>query len=181
MLRLKAEGCLSRLGGLFPSCGNSFVPMKPEQLAAVEHRLGHWLPEDYKAFASIYGNSRFDHLVGQRVSPGRTVFVSSFYGGDGELDDACKISWAIRVYEGRMPATVIPIAECAEQGEICLGVSGLEAEKVYFWDRSQEWAALEEECLREGRVFPPETRFQNMTKLADSFEGFLCGLEIIDE
>lgn len=175
MLNQATESCISRLGGLFPSFGSSFVPLRLEQLAALEDRVGV-LPEDYRAFILIYGNSRFDHLVGKRFPPDRTVFVSSFYGGEGDVDAACTLAWAMKVYEGRMPTSAIPIAECAEQGEICLVVSGSERGKIYFWDRSNEWVASEDKTAT-----LPEIQFQNMTKLADSFGDFMCGLEVIDE
>ncbi len=61
----------------------------------------------------------------------------SFYGiHDGpkvdRLDSACE------VYDERIPADLIPIADDANGNAICIGWTGEREVKIYFWDHEDE-------------------------------------------
>jgi SMI1 / KNR4 family (SUKH-1) len=77
-----------------------------------------------------------------------------------------------------MPETIIPIGDDGIAGQICLGIKGAEAGKVYYWDQQNE--PLDEEDYLEdyGEPRPPEAMFQNVHLIAESFEDFLRRLEV---
>jgi hypothetical protein len=180
MLNTKLEAALTALGHVSPASGDSFQPLRLEEMSAMESKVGGTLSEDYRLFGSRYGKSSFNNLVGYKLPNKRTIFSSSFYGGGKDTDDVYHINWAIRAYEGRMPSTVIPIAECGEQGEICLCVSGTEYGEVFFWDRKREYTASEEDSQRLSKEELLRIQFQHLTHLTDSFETFLSRLVVVD-
>lgn len=53
-------------------------------------------------------------------------------------DEGYNMSWALDMYEGRMPEEFIPIADDPGGNLICLGIKGTYYENIYFWDHEQE-------------------------------------------
>jgi hypothetical protein len=179
MLDTKLEAILAGLGHVSPASGEAFQPLGLEEISAIQTQVGGILPEEYRVFVSSYGKSSFNHLVGYELPNKRMIFISSFYGSEKESNDVFSINWAMRVYEGRMPSTVIPIAECGEQGEICLCLSGAEYGNVFFWDRNKECGPSEQFAgIRTEDLL--QLQFQYLTHLADSFITFLSRLVVVE-
>lgn len=181
MLTTKLEQLLTVIGHLSPAHGGTFHPLTVEEIAEIEKRRDGHLPEEYQSFVLQYGSSAFNRMVRYPATSGRTIFPDVFYGGGEDPDSVFHINWALDMYEDRMPSTLIPIADCSEQGLICLGVKGAESGKTFFWDRNLEWGATQDSLQLEGKPIPSDLQFQNLTLLADTFFGFLSGLEVADD
>lgn len=182
----------AKLGGIKPVVGKTFSPMTASELANIEKRLGVLLPEGYRNFLTAYGASSFNGaspenpwIVYRSLTPlpphisktGKGLF-DAFYGGKKKGRDAYSLSARIKFYSGRMPDSIIPIGDDGGAGQICLGISGKEAGKVYYWDQQNE--PLDEEDYLEdyGEPRPPAAMFQNVHLIANSFEDFLQRLEV---
>lgn len=174
------------LGGIVPH-----DPMTEEELVAIETDLGQPLPEDYRGFVRTYGGASFGELVqfqlleDEPVHPVKSLLgvpipryengpLSHFYGsktGNQSLAES------IEALKGRMPDTMIPIADDGAGNQICLGIKGQERGKVYYWDHHND--PDEQEYLEDyGTPMPPEVKFQNVYLIAESFEDFLRRLEV---
>lgn len=173
---------LQRVGGLRPIVGDGFLPLSASELADVEELIGTTLPDTYRAFLLCYGASAFRRLVQFRsivplpphISRNGTDYIDALYGMEPETYNLKK---SIRIFKGRMPGSVIPIGSNGGGNQICLGVSGEERGKVFYWDRHNEFD--EEEYLEDHEPpVPPELLHQNVHLVADSFEDFLQRLEI---
>ena len=63
-----------------------------------------------------------------------------------------------------MPESLIPLGDDGRGNQICLGVSGDETGKVFYWDHNNEWD--EEDYFADyGEPMPEEVRFQNRTPI----------------
>lgn len=165
--------------------GGTPTPLGGEELAGIEAAVGDRLPDHYRDFAQTYGAVSFGHLIQFRLDNAVPLFaagkslryeaapLSHFYGaGTGPQGLAKKI----RLYKGRMPDTLIPVADDGGGNQICLGVAGADRGKVYYWDHNNEW---DEDDYEEdyGTPMPPEAKFQNVYLVVDSFDAFLLRLE----
>jgi len=81
---------------------------------------------------------------------------------------------------GRMPSTIIPIADDGGGNQICIGIKGGEQGKIYYWDHNNEWDE-EDYLLDHGRPMPPEVKFQNVHLIASSFVDFISRLETLEK
>ena len=151
------EQCLANLGHLKPIIGNEFHSITTDEMTTFEDCLSCSLPAGFRHFALKYGCCTFVNLVGYKLNPESTIYVSAFYGGDSEPNDTFRLRSVFDLYEGRLPPNMMPIADCAEQGEICLGIRNSELGKVYFWNREDSPIELE-----------------------NSFTDFICNL-LVDE
>jgi hypothetical protein len=172
-MRKVIENKLSLLGGVVP-IGKAFVPVADEELNAIETALGVALPGDYREFFQKYGAWAFGALVQFQPIEGEIGPLSGFYGS--KIAGTNSLMRNVEMYQGRMPETIIPIADDGGGNQICLGVKGKERGKVYYWDHHNEWD--EEDYLEEhGKPMPPEVKFQNVHLIAESFEDFIRRLE----
>jgi hypothetical protein len=185
------QALFKRLGGIKPVASDKFIPMTEVEIAAVEEDRGVRLPEAYRRFLTTYGASTFNgaspdnpFIVFRPLTPlppqfkGSNGLFDAFYGAEREAHDGYSLRVRIRFYSGRMPESIIPIGDDGGAGQICLGVKGAEAGKVYYWEQQNE--ALDEEDYLEdyGEPRPPEAMFQNVHLVAKSFEDFLQRLEV---
>ena len=60
-------------------------------------------------------------------------------------------------------------------------MAGSEYGKVYFWNRAEGWEGEADDFRRQGRIYPEELKFQNVTLLAGSFDDFILKLVSIEE
>ncbi|MDZ7386770.1 MAG: SMI1/KNR4 family protein [candidate division KSB1 bacterium] len=189
-MKREIENRFPLLGGIVP-IGNTFVPVSEEELHSIETALGVALPNDYREFVQKYGASAFGESVQFRLMQADPVHpvesllgtpitryeegpLSAFYGG--KEAGTYSLAKEIAVYEGRMPDTMIPIADDGGGNQICLGIKGKERGKVYYWDHHNEWD--EQDYLEDyGEPMPPEAKFQNVYLIAESFEDFIRRLE----
>lgn len=190
-LHMDMQALFARLGGIKGVGGDKLNPMAEAEIAAFEKQLGVRLPEPYRKFLAIYGASTFNgaspdnpYIVFRSLRPlpphitkSDKALFDAFYGGEKDERDPHGLRVRIRFFLGRMPESIIPIGDDGGAGEICLGIKGAEAGKVYYWDQANE--PLDEEDYLEdyGEPRPPEAMFQNVHLIADSFEDFLRRLE----
>jgi hypothetical protein len=162
------------LGGIVP-IGKTFVPVTEEEMKSIEADLGVSLPSDYRDLLTTYGAASFGKLVEYRTGFGKAP-LSHFYGSK---DGKQSLSKRINTYKGRMPDTLIPIADDGGGDQICLGIKGEEQGKIYYWDHENEW---DEEDYQEehGSEMPLEAKFQNVQPIAGSFIDFINMLEARD-
>jgi hypothetical protein len=183
---LNIKTTFDKLGGLRPVVGDTFIPVTEAEVVAVEDRLSVRLPEPYRSFLMTYGASAFNECVEFRPvvrfppelsSSGKGPF-SLFYGSEAPAHEGYGLLRRMRFFSGRIPDTLLPIADDGMVDQICLGVRGTEAGKVYFWDLQNE-PLTEEEYLEDyGEPMPFEEKFRNVYLIAESFEDFLRRLEV---
>lgn len=176
----------------FPLLGGVLThdPMSEEELIAIENKLGESLPDDYRDFVKTYGGASFGGytefglMEDQPIHPVPSLLgipiprydrapFSHFYGSKAGNQS---LAGVIEALKGRMPDTMIPIADDGGGHQICLGIKGKERGKVYYWDHHNEWDEQDylEDC---GEPMPPEAKFQNVYLIAESFEDFIRRLE----
>jgi hypothetical protein len=186
------QALFARLGGIRPVGGDKIMPMTEAEIAAVEEELGSRLPAGYRKFLATYGASTFNgaspdnpYIVFCTLKPlpphitkSDKALFNAFYGAERDAQDGNSLRVRIRFFKGRMPESIIPIGDDGGAGQICLGIKGAEAGKVYYWDQAHE--PLDEEDYLEdyGEPRPPEAMFQNVHLIAESFEDFLRRLEV---
>ena len=134
-----------------------------------EARLRQWeasegisLPDDYRTFLLETNGGRpkqrcFDYA--DESGPYTDGAIQAFHGIHGEtynrLDKIAETSKAV------VPGSFLPIASDSFGNSICLGISGPERGKVYFFD---------EEGASDGE---PEENRTHLHRIADSFREFL--------
>ncbi|MEW4452008.1 SMI1/KNR4 family protein [Bremerella sp. JC817] len=185
----------SRLGGIKGIEGDELTPATHSEITDVEKQIGVCLPKAYRQFLLTCGASTFNgaspdnpHIVfcsknplPSHISETSKGLFDAFYGGKRDESDPYSLQVRIQCFTGRMPESIIPIGDDGGAGQICLGIKGNEAGKVYYWDQANE--PLDEEDYLEdyGVPRPPEAMFQNVYEIADSFGDFLQRLEIMEE
>lgn len=141
---------------------NQFGKLDERRLWNFEKRIGARLPEDYRGFLMEHNGGKpvpsdFSISTEQWTSLHHVLGLHdghSYLSLEGDYED----------YLSRMPASIIPIADDSFGNAICIGISGTEAGKVYFWDHELEGAEDE------------QPYFGNITLIADSFTKFLESL-----
>ena len=182
MLNSTIANQIETLGGIMPTQDDGYAPLSEQDVTEIETHFGNRLPPDYRAFVSEYGRGMFANLVRCDIGSDRFVYVGIFYG-DGENDtDPSHFRWALRMLCYRMPTSLMPIVDTSGgEGQICLGMTGGEYGKIYFWDRSEGWEGEAEDYRRQGKSYPEELKFQNVTLLANSFSKFILSLVSVEE
>jgi hypothetical protein len=139
------------------------IPVKKEDVQAVEEFMQCELPKDYLEFVSKYGGYGPDSAIFpiEPYSGGSSGSIGVFSGighreGYNLLED-CKD------YRGRVPAHLLPIAENGMGSLICLSLTGPDTGYVYFWDHHED-----------SGEDPPDT--SNLHLIAKSFDAFIESL-----
>jgi len=132
------------------------------------------LPDEYRDFLFKYGEVDFKKDISYTPMEGLAEFIVNFYGmnqNDFYLGDA------IESYGGRMPSAIIPIAECADGNQICIGVEGDNHGKVYLWNHEQELEAFK--MLNPEKKSPSiEEYWENISLISNTFYEFIFSFEI---
>ncbi|MCH8620574.1 SMI1/KNR4 family protein [Undibacterium sp. TS12] len=167
--------------------------MLPENVIAFERQLDCRLDDVYREFLLSYGASTFagksvDHPhVGFRsiqtlpahITSTKLALFNAFYGDDQLPAYSLLVRHAF--YLGRLPQSMIPIADDGGAGQICLGISGEDKGKIFYWDQRHE-AQCEEDYMEDfGEPRPPEALRQNLYLVALTFIDFLKQLELMPE
>jgi cell wall assembly regulator SMI1 len=123
------------------------------------------LPAEYREFLMNYN--------GGYPEPDAFRFMGSEDGSSvdrflslaaGELSD---LRQYLKIYRGRVPGSFLPIAHDPGGNLLCIGTTGGEFGKVYFWDHEKEADGVAPDM-------------SNMYLVADSFSDFLQRLYSID-
>ncbi|MCZ7646129.1 MAG: ankyrin repeat domain-containing protein [Planctomycetota bacterium] len=120
-----------------PKITKSGKPIDEHELVAFEKRLGVELPQGYRKFLLKHNGgcpkpSKFDYLDhGKKRASDVKCFIP-LVGGEYNL--AYYLDWRA----GRLPEDYLPIGEDYFGNLVCLGLSGKERGKLYFWDHDQE-------------------------------------------
>jgi hypothetical protein len=179
--------------GLKPLYGN-YRPMSADEIAQLEQAMGGSLPDDYKSFISKFGCSHFgrckmvvrpitppprrefDHETGRRISRADTddFFNFSVFLGGGDKEEY-RLLLEFELFRDRIPESVFPFADDLGGSVYCLGVTGKDREKVYYWSFSDD--RVPEDYTEQGLPVPENILYLNMTLVANSFTDFVNRLE----
>jgi cell wall assembly regulator SMI1 len=115
-----------------------FPPTNEAAIRQFEVQLNVDLPSTYRSFLLDYNGGRplraeFP-ITGDPLNPSGTI--NWFFGiHDGQHYDVRR---AYSVYQNRVPANFLPIAEDPGGNLICLSIAGNDYGVVYFWDHDYE-------------------------------------------
>ncbi|MED0776612.1 SMI1/KNR4 family protein [Bacillus velezensis] len=111
-----------------------------KEIKAFEDEFKINLDEQYKEFVLRYGGSSiqadnvlFPVLEQNPLASNNLLRLGLFYGFGVDDKDFDVKSMNV-TYEEQMPDWIIPIADSDGGDQVCLGVKGEAAGKVYFWD-----------------------------------------------
>lgn len=148
------------------SLEDSCPPVGEEEIKRVEDLLSMDFPESYRRFLLEHNGGRPSrdrfpirgHPLSKEGMVNRLLCIK-----DG---DDYSITWAMSMYEGRVPRHFLVIGKDPGGNNICLSVAGEDCGKVYFWDHEEEVAEGE------------EPGYENVYVIADSFDQFLASLRV---
>lgn len=182
---------VERLGGILGVGGGPLAPMDTAEIQQLEQELGCRFPKAYREFLATYGASRFNgespdnpYVVFRSLMPMPSQFegdigmLDALYGGQADESDPYSIRVRARYCAGRIPACLVPIGDDGGTGQICLGISGEHAGKIYYWDQLNEPQNDESDGETPTRT---RTSFANTNQIAESFEDFLQRLEFMKD
>jgi cell wall assembly regulator SMI1 len=132
-------------------------PASPELIAQLEARIGHALPDDYRAYLLGQDGGRLDSNDGAV----NTVF------GLGDVPDWASMWAVLDTYRGRVPAWLLPVADDEYGNLYAISLRPGDFGSVWFWDHEEE--------ADEGE--PPSE--ENLTWKSGSWVGFLQGLAAV--
>ena len=117
---------------------DGYAPLNAKALDDFERSNGVKLPDDYRAFllSSNGGRPRPDRFVYLRDGEADRSAVACFLGIHGGEHN--RLDRDLKIYRGRLPGSLLPIATDPFGNVIALGLAGAEAGKVYFWDHELE-------------------------------------------
>jgi cell wall assembly regulator SMI1 len=131
-------------------------PASPELVARLEQQLGRALPPEYRDYLLAQDGGRLDNND-RHVN---TVF------GLGEVPDWASMWRKLNVYEGRVPAWLLPVAYDDGGNLYAVSLRPEDFGTVWFWDHEGEPEYDDD---------PPTE--DNIELVAKDWAGFLAGLE----
>lgn len=152
------------------------------EVNAIEQKYNITLPDEYKNYLMNCGEITFENDV--NYSPAKdypwttnesSEKIINFYGLE---NNQFSLQKAIKTYIGRMPSSIIPIAECPGGNQICICTSGNDFGKVYLWNHEQELEALK--MLYPNKNYPSIDRYwDNVYFTAESLLDFIDSFYIV--
>lgn len=126
-------------------------PLGESELSRVEASLGVSIPEGYRNFLlATDGGKPVDYMVTPKLG------VTKFLG-------ARQIAEHRKRLRGRIPETVLPIADAAGGNRVCISIAPDEVGAIYLWDHELEPSGAEK---------APE-------RIAASFDDFVAQLRVL--
>ncbi|MDC0710477.1 SMI1/KNR4 family protein [Stigmatella sp. ncwal1] len=103
----------------------------------LQHGLG--LPGRYREFllATNGGRPERDLFMIEGLPENSLGRIHLFLGLNDPIE-SCNLGWNLRVFEGRIPAWLLPIATTEGADKICLATAGDDLGGVFFWDAYAE-------------------------------------------
>ena len=185
------DAIISKLGGMKAAIGLELCPMTEDEVVEVEHDIGGKFPDAYRAFLKTYGacvlkGESIDNpyivfrpleKIPSHISSDGKGLIEVFYGGMVSGRDSFSLKARAKFYSGRIYPKLFPIGDDGGVGQLCIGISGEFAGKIYYWDRQNE-ALSEEEYFKDyGEPRPEDALLQNTYLVAADFLDFLNRLE----
>ncbi|MGM0554959.1 MAG: SMI1/KNR4 family protein [Myxococcota bacterium] len=125
---------------------NPHGPVTDGQLQIVEEFLGVNLPRDYRTFLLEHnGGEPEPNVVRWGEASDSSDIVREFYGVHRGPSHA-NLIWTTKVFAGRIPERMIPIADDPFGNQYCLALTRGRG-KVFFWDHELEGSEDEDEPL----------------------------------
>lgn len=140
--------------------------LKELVLARLEKRLGQRLPAGYREFMLKFNGGEPESNSFSVAAIGEAG-INVFFSIRGRATDG-DLETEIETTKGRMPSTLIPIADAEGGNLLCLCMDQRENGSIYYWDHEEE--THEDEG---------PTR-SNLYKIADSFGDFWKLMEKFD-
>lgn len=171
-IKEKLHQTFLRLGGI-EAARDVPHPMPSEELNRIEEQIGAVIPGAFRDFLLEIGAASFGAVCNIRPTQSLPSHISLFglsvfFGADCE--QSYSLSSQIRSYAGRVPETMIPIADNLFGDRYCLGTKGAHKGKIFFWDHENEY---DPEMCHAGQGHS----WQNVYLIADSFEDLLNRME----
>jgi hypothetical protein len=138
-------------------------PLDESVLAEHERAWGFKLPADYRAFLLRYNGGYPDPDVFRFKDSTKGSSVDRFLGIHGREHN--NLLTYLKLYEGRVPANLFPVAHDPGGNLILVSTSGPDFGRIYFWDHELE--------ADEGE----EPGYSNVTPIADGFDDFVNNLK----
>lgn len=134
-------------------------PLDEKKIAAAEKKMGIKLPEDYRQFLLKNNGGRPDPanfpIRGLENNPFGGIH---FFGGIGDNIESVNIDWSYKIFRGRIPKNLLPIASDPMGNLICLSLGVEDQGTVYYWDHDDEHSS---------------PTYRNVYFIASSFPPFL--------
>ncbi len=142
----------------------SFPLVAENEIDQAATRLGIKLPADYRSFLLNQngGKPSPNEFQMQISSPNNKGILTRLFGIC--KDDRYDLESVAKRYQGRVPKYLLAIGQDPGGNLICLAVSGVNANKIFFWEHEEE--------AEEGE--PPTEK--NLTLIANNFASFVAQL-----
>jgi cell wall assembly regulator SMI1 len=157
---------------------NTRGPARADSIQKCEEYLGVVLPNDYRHFLLQYDggcpseeNDYYPRC--DDVFEGSSILVFFPLSEDvssGEEEET--VLSTVETYHNRIPDSLLPIADDGLGNKYCIGISGENRGKVFFWDHEMERDALITTSAGEN-----QDNWNNITFVCDSFEQFIDRLQ----
>lgn len=154
--------------GITPVGSNTFSPFSLEDIKKIEMTINFELPEPYKAFLMKYGQSMFV-IESDSAIVSKPVNYCCFFSLDELLS-------AIEYLKETLPESIIPIGDDSGDIVLCLGVSGVDAGRMYVHNNGWGWHADAEKYLENGQSVPSSIRYHTVEEVARSFSDFVSNM-----
>ncbi|NTX00483.1 SMI1/KNR4 family protein [Myxococcus sp. CA040A] len=110
-------------------------PLSEETVQLFEAQHGIKLPRQFREFLLATNGGRPERdlfqIDGFKGNPHGRIHL--FFGLHDPVE-SCNLDWNLRVFEGRIPAWLLPIATTEGADKVCLATSGGDEGGIYYWD-----------------------------------------------
>ncbi|QSQ20701.1 SMI1/KNR4 family protein [Pyxidicoccus parkwayensis] len=110
-------------------------PLTEEALRSFEEKCGVRLPTCFREFllATNGGRPERDLFVINGLSGNPFGRIHFFFGLNDPVE-SCNLDWNLKVFRGRIPTGLLPIATTEGADKVCLEVAGNSVGRVVYWD-----------------------------------------------
>lgn len=133
-----------------------FRPATEEDVLDLERRLGRELPREYRGFLLQHNGGKPHSRVFDMPMLNDVDEIGYLYGIN--VSQYYDLSYMLEIYQGRIPDTLLPVADDPGGNQICISLGKDDLGAIYFWDHELEF---------EGSA---------ATRIADSFDAFVGSL-----
>lgn len=120
-----------------PTNQNRYGPLSEDVLRRFESRLGVQLPSDYRNFLLAYNGGSWKKKCFYISEDQGSSLIHHVYGlHDGP--EYLRLDSAHERFRGRIRDGLIPLADDQGGNQVCIGLVGLDREKVFFFDHETD-------------------------------------------